>query len=374
MKSKSTTIAIYLPSLRGGGAERVMVTLANAFAERGYAVDLVLASATGPYLSEVSSAVNVANLGRTRVITSLPGLVRYLRKRKPTVLLSAMGHANLVALLAKKLSGGNTRVVVSERTDASVEANQGKGLRSLIIRSLNRYLYRSADAVHAVSQGVAAASAKELGLPLDRIQVVYNPVVTPHMFEMSRANIDFSWLAKDERKIVCAAGRLTKKKDFATLIQAFALVQKKTNARLVIMGEGELRWDLECLIAETSLQQAVLLPGFVENPFAIMKQADLFALTSVFEGLPNVLIQAMACSTPVVSTDCPSGPAEILENGKWGRLVPVGDVEALAKAMLATLMEAEHPDVASRAAYFSVDRAVDGYLRLLFPSKISSAT
>ena len=344
-----------------------MVTLANAFAERGYVVDLVLASATGPYLTEVSSAVNVVNLGRSRVVTSLPSLVRYLLKRKPTALLSAMGHANLVSLLAKKISGGNTRVVVSERNDASVEANQNKGLRSLIIRTLNRYLYRSADVIHAVSQGVAVASAKELGLPLERIQVVYNPVVTQRMLEMSRADIDLPWLVKDERKIIIAAGRLTKQKDFATLIRAFALVQSKTNARLVIMGEGELRSDLERIVAENSLQEVVSLPGFVVNPFAVMKQADLFVLSSAWEGLPNVLIQAMACGTPVVSTDCPSGPAEILESGKWGRLVPVGDIKAIAKAMLDTLTETEHPDVASRAAYFSVGRAADEYLRLLLP-------
>lgn len=344
-----------------------MVTLANTFAERDFTVDLVLATATGPYLSEVSPAVNVVDLERSRVITSLPGLVRYLRKRKPTALLSAMGHANFVALLAKKISGGNTRFVVSERNDSSVEANQNKGLRSLIIRSLNRYLYRSADAIHAVSRGVAVASAKELVLPLGRVQVVYNPVVTQQMLEISHANIDLPWLVKDELKMIVAAGRLTKQKDFATLIKAFALVQSKTKVRLVIMGEGELRSDLEQLIAENALQEAILLPGFVENPFAVMKQADLFVLSSAWEGLPNVLIQAMACGAPVVSSDCPSGPNEILENGKWGRLVPVGDVEALAKAMLDTLTEAEPPDVASRAACFSVERAVDEYLRLLLP-------
>ena len=364
-KPGQPTIAIYVPTLNGGGAERVMVILANTFAQRGYAVDLVLASATGPYLSEVLPIVNLFDLGRSRVVTSLPGLVRYLLQRKPNALLVSMRHAALVALLAKKLSGGNTRVIVSERNDASVEANQNKGLRFLTIQSLSRYLYPSADVIHAVSQGVATSSAKELGLPLEHIQVVYNPVVTQHMLEMSRAKIDLPCLKNDGRKLIVAAGRLTKQKDFETLIRAFALVQSETNARLVIMGEGELRSDLERLIAENSLQQAVLLSGFVENPFAVMKQADQFVLSSAWEGLPNVLIQAMACGTPVVSTDCPSGPAEILEKGKWGRLVPVGDVEALAMAMLDTLTETNHPDVAARARYFSVERAADEYLKLL---------
>ena len=370
MNSETVTIAIYLPSLRGGGAERVMVILANAFAERGYAVDLVLASATGPYIAEVSPAVNLVNLGRSRVITSLPGLVRYLRLRKPVALLSAMGHANSVALLAKKFAGGNTRFVVSERNNSLVLQGEHEGFRSRVVRSFNRYLYRTADAIHAVSHGVAAAASQQLDLPREGIDVVYNPVVTRQVLERAQANVDFPWFSVGGPPVIVAAGRLTKQKDFATLIRAFALVRLETEVRLVIMGEGELRPDLEQLINEYRLYGSVFLPGFVENPFAIMKQADLFVLSSAWEGLPNVLIQAMACGTPVVSTDCPSGPAEILENGEWGRLVPVGDVEALAQAMLETLTDRNHPDVAERAGYFSVDNAATQYLRLLITGPV----
>jgi len=362
-----TIIAIYVPSFRGGGAERVMVTLANAFAERGYTVDLVLVTATGPYVDEVSSAVNVVNLARKRVITSLPGLVQYLQRRKPAALLSAMSHANLVALLAKKIASCNTRIIVSERSNISILARQKRDIHFFVIRFLNRYLYRGADVIHAVSYGVCEATAKELRLPIERIHVVYNPVVTQKILRMSHDTVELRWLVKDERPFILAAGRLTKSKDFGTLIRAFALMQSKINARLVIMGEGELRSDLEQLISEYSLQNSVLLPGFVENPFVVMRLAQLFVLSSAWEGLPNVLIQAMACGTPVVSTDCPSGPAEILEAGKWGRLVPVGDVEALAQAMVDTLTETEHPDVASRAAHFSEERAVNQYLALLLP-------
>jgi glycosyltransferase involved in cell wall biosynthesis len=360
-------IAIYLPSLRGGGAERVMVTLANAFADQGYTVDLVLASATGPYLPEVSPSVHVVDLGKSRVITSLPALVKYLRQRQPTAMLSAMGHANLIALLANRFAGGKTRVVVSERNDASVGTNQQKRLRSSVIQFLNRLLYLNADAVHAVSQGVANSSAKQLGMPREKISVVYNPVVTDKILKLAQAHERYPWLPNKSRPMILASGRLTKQKDFPTLIRAFALLRKRLDASLVIMGEGELRPQIEHLITEHDLQEHVLLPGFVENPFSVMNQADLFVLSSAWEGLPNVLIQAMACGTPVVSTDCPSGPAEILEDGKWGRLVPVGNVDALAQAMIDTLTEKEHPDVASRAAFFSVERAVDGYLSLLLP-------
>ena len=361
------TIAIFLPSLRGGGAERVMVTLANAFADRGLTVDLVLANATGPYLAEVSPSVTLVNLGKSRIITSLPGLVKYLRQRQPTAVLSATGHANLIALLANLLVRTKIRIVVSERNDASLQANQQKGMRSSFIQFLNRRLYLSADAVHAVSQGVADSCAKQLGVPREKINIVYNPVETGKVLKLAQADEDYQWLPDNSRPMVLAAGRLTKQKDFSTLIRAFALLRKKLNALLVIIGEGELRPELEHLITELDLQGHVLLPGFIENPFFVMRRANAFVLSSAWEGLPNVLIQAMACGTPVVSTNCSTGPAEILEDGKWGRLVPIGDVEALAQAMLDTLMEMKPLDVARRAKYFSVERAVDGYLKLLLP-------
>jgi glycosyltransferase involved in cell wall biosynthesis len=278
-----------------------------------------------------------------------------------------MSHANLVALLAKKLARSTTRVVASERSNALVVNREHKNFRSLAIRSINWFLYRTADKIHAVSHGVAAACAEQLGLPCKKIAVVYNPIMTEQILDLAKLKVDFSWLGKDQKPLILAAGSLTKPKDFPALICAFGLLRAKLDACLVILGEGELRSELQKLITELDLQDSVALPGFLDNPFSVMKQADLFVLSSAYEGLPNVLIQAMACGTPVVSTDCPSGPSEILENGKWGRLVPVGNVEALAQAMWDTLAEPKHPDVARRAAYFSVERAVDGYLRLLLP-------
>lgn len=366
-KYSQTTIAIYLPSLRGGGAERVMVTLANTFAERGLTVDLVLASATGPYLAEISPSVNVVDLGKTRTITSLPGLMKYLYKRRPAVILSAMRHANLTTLLAKCLARVKTRVVISERNDAPSKANQQNGIRSSFIQFLSRRLYVNADAVHAVSQGVADSTSKHLGLPREKITVVYNPVVSENLLRLAQADDGCQWGWDNSRPLILAAGRFTKQKDFPTLIRSFALLRKRCDALLVILGDGELRPELENLITDLDLQGHVLLPGFVENPFVVMKRANVFVLSSAWEGLPNVLIQAMACGTPVVSTNCPSGPAEILEDGKWGRLVSVGDVEALAQAILDTVAVKQHPDVAGRATYFSVERAADGYLRLLLP-------
>jgi glycosyltransferase involved in cell wall biosynthesis len=368
MTTNKPLIAIFLPSLGGGGAERVMVTLANAFADRGFLVDLVLVQATGPYLLDVSSNVNIVDLGESRVLFSLLPLVRYLRSRNPTALLSAMSHANVVALLAKKLACVSTRFVASERINPISGEAWRLGVISFVIKLLSRCLYPTADIIHAVSQGVADASAKHFHIPRENIHVVYNPISTYAISDLANEPDNLSLLIPNGGPIIVAAGRLTIQKDFSTLIRAFALVRESVaNARLVIMGQGNMHSELVLLADECSLGGSVLFPGFVDNPFAVMKRASLFVLSSAWEGLPNVLIQAMACGVPVVSTDCQSGPSEILEQGKWGRLVRVGDVQALSTAILCTLSDKEHPPVALRAADFSVDRAVDDYLKLLLP-------
>ncbi|NQS72520.1 MAG: glycosyltransferase [Desulfobulbaceae bacterium] len=364
MTRKNTKISLFLPSLRGGGAERVMVTLANGIADRGYQVDLVLAKAEGPYLKDVIPTVRVIDLGASRVLFSLLPLVRYLRKARPNALLSALNHANVVAISAVKIANIDTRIVVSERNTLSHAQRGVVSGRGKYVPWFMRWLYPAANGVVAVSSGVADDLALSIGLPRERIDVVYNPVATDDVYKRSRQPVDMSCLKNQEQPIVLAVGRLTKQKNFQTLIQAFANVRKQRRASLVILGEGELRSQLEELVRQLDLADHVALPGFVENPFAWMRASSLFVLSSAWEGFGNVLVEAMACGTPVVSTDCPSGSAEILENGKWGRLVPVGDAEALTQAILATLDETTHPDVMARAADFGVDRAVTGYLQL----------
>jgi glycosyltransferase involved in cell wall biosynthesis len=346
-----------------------MVTLANGFAERGYGVDLVLAKAEGPYLGEVAKEVRIVDLRASRVITSLPGLVRYLRRERPAALLSAMGHANVVAVTARGLARTPTRVVVSERSNFSISRVNATLRRARAMGIFMRWAYPRADGVVAVSGGVADDLAESIRIPRSAIGTVYNPVVTEDLSKRSLEVPDHPWLAAGEPPVVLGVGRLTAPKDFQGLIKAFAQVRQTRDARLLILGEGELRPDLEALVRQLGLGDSVALPGFSDNPFASMRRAALFVLSSAWEGLPNVLIQAMACGTPVVSTDCRSGPSEILENGKWGRLVPVGDVAALAEAIAATLDETEHPDVEARAAEFNVQKAVDGYLRVLLPDQ-----
>jgi glycosyltransferase involved in cell wall biosynthesis len=199
------------------------------------------------------------------------------------------------------------------------------------------------------------------------VRVIYNPIVTDELLAMSRAPVDHPWCAAGAPPVILAVGRLTEQKDFPNLIRAYARLRQRRSVRLVILGEGEARGELEDLIARLGLAEDVYLPGFVDNPFAWMRQARLFALSSRWEGLPSVLIQAMACGAQVVSTDCPSGPAEILEDGRWGRLVPVGDPEALAAAMDAALDDDEdiRAAVEIRARAFAVEPSVRGYLGVM---------
>ena len=345
----------------------MMVTLANAFASRGLVVDLVLASAQGALLQNVSPAVRVVDLRSTRVATSLPGLVRYLRRERQQAMLSALNYANVIAIMARSLSRVRFRLVVSERSTLSL--SKPSLFRGRLMTWLMRWFYPRADKVLCVSQGVANDLAEEIGLPPEKMSVVYNPVVSDELIEKSHTAMEHSWFKPGEPPVVLGVGRLIEEKGFAFLLQAFAKVRDRRLVRLVILGEGEFRNELEKLAQELGIADDVLMPGFVENPFPWMRNAALFVLSSRWEGLPNVLIEAMACGTPVVSTDCPSGPAEILENGRWGRLVPVGDTDALAQAVEATLDDPNQAQVTDRASEFNTDRAVEAYLSLLGVTK-----
>lgn len=362
-------IALYLPSLVGGGAERVMVTLANGFAERGYAVDLVLAKAEGPYLGDVSEQVRVVDLGSSRVSRSLPRLIRYLRRERPTVVLSAMRHANVIAVVARHLARVSTRVVLSEHDNFSASNKNAKNWRDQSILRFMRWAYQRADEIIAVSSGVADDLAPNIGMPRSSVDVVYNPVVTDELYRRAKEPVSHPWFKAGEPPVFLSVGRLEPQKDFSTLLNAFAKVRQTHSARLMILGEGSLRSRLEAEVDHLGLKEDVQLPGFVSNPYAFMRASTLFVLSSVWEGLPTVLIEVMACGTPVVSTSCPSGPEEILENGRWGTLVPVGDDTEMAAAMMAALAEAGHPDTTVRAAEFSIDRAVDEYLKVLLHGK-----
>lgn len=360
-------IALFMPGLAGGGAERIMLTLAEGLADRGYDVDLVVTNAKGPLADAIPESVRLVNLGAARIITSLPSLVRYLRRERPVAMLSAMAPANCVALWARALARISMRLVVAEHNTLSAAAGGARTQRDRLLPALMRRAYLKADAVVAVSAGVADDLSRVIGLPRERIEVVYNPVVTSRLLELSQENADHPWFAGGEPPVILGVGRFTAQKDFSTLVRAFAKLREKQNCRLMILGEGEERGALEALVVELGIEDSVALPGFVNNPYAYMRNAAIFVLSSQWEGLPTVLIEAMACETLVVSTDCPSGPSEILGDGRWGRLVPVGDMSSLEKGMEDMLAAETCEEVESRqrAETFSADNIVSQYLNTL---------
>jgi glycosyltransferase involved in cell wall biosynthesis len=358
-------LSIFVPDLTGGGAERMMVNVANAAAARGLAVTLLLSSRKGPHLEHVRDDVRIVTLGRGTVRSSLVPLMRHLRRDRPDAVLSALDRANVVLALAKRLSGASAPAVISQRNLLAAPGKPFATLSRRLVFEVARRTYPWADGVIAISDGVAANLLRHVELSPERITTIYNPVVSDDLLQARDEPLDHPWFAPGEPAVVLGAGRLTRQKGFDTLVKAFAMVRAQRNCRLVILGEGELRAELEGQVASLGLDAEVAFPGFVSNPYAWMRRSSVFVFSSRWEGLGNVLIEAMACGTPVVSTDCESGPSEILEGGRWGRLVPVDDVTALAAAIQATLEDPEPPAVELRASEFTIERAVDAYLAVL---------
>jgi len=358
-------IALFIPSLRGGGAERSMMLLANGLAERGFHVHLLLLAVEGEYLPQVSAHVRVVNLKSRRAATSLFSLVRYLWAERPEFLISALNYINVLAVLGRFLALEPTRLIVSERTNVSSELENVSKIHRYLMLNLMRAAYCRADAVVAISKGVADDLSKSIELSRERIQVVYNPVVTPMLFKKAKEPLPHPWLGEGEPPVVLGVGRLAPEKDFPTLLRAFARVRVKRLCRLIILGDGKLRSQLALLAKELEIEESVCFPGFTSNPYAWMSRAAVFVLSSAWEGFGNVVVEAMACGAPVICTDCRSGPREILEDGKWGALTPVGEVAGLAKEINICLDSRKRGASILRAYEFSSSRSVDCYIEIL---------
>jgi glycosyltransferase involved in cell wall biosynthesis len=342
-----------------------MLNLAHGFAECGYAVDLVLAQAIGPYLGSVHKTIRLVDLKASRVLTSLPALMRYLKREQPEALISALDYANVVALWARGLVGVPNRVLVNEQNTISRSSRNSARRRQRMVPHLVKRFYPWADYVIGNSQGVVDDLIQVTGLPRQRIQMLYNPVITPEVREKARKPLNHPWFEAGQPPVILAVGRLTKQKDFPTLIRAFAQVHQTRPTRLLILGEGPDRPALEAMVNQLGLGDDIAMPGFVENPYAYMSRASLYVLSSQWEGLPTVLIEALYCGSPIIATDCPSGPREILADGQHGVLVPVGDVTALALAIEAGLAgTTPHPTEESWHPY-SLEAVVAQYISLL---------
>ena len=367
LSTRQTQLAVFLSDLGGGGAERQMLNLTKELAARGHSLDLLLSSKTGPFLADVPESVRIIDLGAKRVGKALFPLARYLRREKPAVMLSVANHVNLVALWARRLARVKTRLVVSERNQLTLwSKNSTKTMDRFVIPKLIKWFYRWADGIVAVSEGVGDDLSLQTRIPREKIHAIYNPVARKELFEQTQMPVDHPWLQPDQPPVVLAVGRLDQQKDFPVLIRAVAKVRKIRPVRLMILGEGSERSALQKLIDELGIQDDVTLHGFAANPYAYMSKAAGFVLSSRWEGLPGVLIEAMCCGVPVISTDCPSGPREILQDGKYGQLVPVGDINAIANAIHNVL---DHPDKRTpreSVRRFELETVANQYEKVLF--------
>lgn len=366
ISSRAFRVALFHPALIHGGIQRVFLNLASGFLEQGFAVDLVQATPGGGLRDQIPGGVRVVDLNASRALTSVLPLVHYLRRERPDAVISGAIQTNLAAVWARRLAGVRLRLVLTEHNNVSAIAKGGRMFRTRITPILLRQFYGWADALVAVSEGAAKDLASIMHVQRDAVRVIYNPVINREFWLRSDEPLNDEQFASDSRQTILAVGRLHYHKDYPTLLNAFAAVRKGTNARLVFLGDGEEREHLATLARRLEIETSVEFLGNVANPLPYMKHSTVLALSSIVEALPTVLIEALAIGLPVVATDCPSGPREVLCNGAYGTLVPVGDSYALAEALLASLATPNPRSVPEQVLQrFAHDTAMANYLDVL---------
>ena len=388
-------LALFLHTLAGGGAERNLVRLANSLSRRGHRVEFVLGEERGPLLSSLDPAIDVRVLGRPGWVRSMLDLVKlpsqvrhqlgsdlwkpkpnvlrfvgpltgYLRENKPDVLLTSVTKNALVALYAREQAAVATRVVVREANSLGHETSRLGEVRRTRMLGLVREAYPKADGIVCVSEGVAQELMSLTGGVLDDVRAIYNPIDAAAVAKQAGKVLNDDWFAEGRPPVVLAAGRLNAQKRFGDLLNAVAIVRKQMPCRLLILGEGPAREELAIRASELGFGEDFRLEGFVENPYAFMSRASVFVLSSEWEGFPNVLLEALASGCPIVSTDCEFGPSELLDGGRYGSLVDVGDIETMAARVVEALSSQHDPErLRERARFFDPDRCDDAYLEAL---------
>lgn len=359
-------IALFLATSGHSGVDKIAKNLVPALSRRGYQVDILKIRGHGPHLEELPPGVRIIDLGTSHVYSAIPAIVRYLKRERPAVLLADKYRVIHTAYFAKVLSGVSTRLIFSMGATISIDLAGRTAFERWYQRQFIRHFYPHADKIIVTSKGVADDMATFTGIDRNGIEIVSCPVVAAKLLQTRPDRPDHPWFHPGEPPVILGVGELSKRKDFETLIRSFALVRAKRPCRLVILGRGKQRNLLTALAKELGVADDVDLAGFQLNVYAFMAHAALFAFTSRHEGLGFVLIEALAVGTPVVSTDCPSGPREILQDGKYGELVPVGAVDALATAIVKVL-DAPPPDpdfLRQGALPYEIEQSTDAYLRV----------
>jgi len=359
--------AVFVATSGHSGVDTIVRQLTTALSDRGMSIDVLRIQNHGPDPAGLPPGVRLVAFRSRHVETSLLSLVRYLRRYRPKVLLTDKDSVNRLAIVARWLARVDTRLVVRLGTRVSVNLRHKRRWQAALQGLSMRWLYRRADAWVVPSRGAAADLARHIRLPQERISVLPNPVVDPALRSMAVAAVDDPWLNEgDGMPLIVAVGSLTERKDYAMLIRAFARLRAARACRLLVIGKGRCREALECQARELGVDTDVRFTGFLNNPYPYIAAADVFAHTSRWEGLGIVLIEALALGTPVVATDCPSGPAAILDGGRIGALVPVGDEKAMARALARTI--GNPPDSAflvHSVAGYDRDRAAHAYQKVL---------
>ena len=360
-------IALLLPNLAGGGAERAFVELANRFVDLGCEVDLVLAKGRGTYESEVSPLVRIIALGGNRTLTSILKLRRYIRSQRPAVIMSGLDTANAANWIACWLAGVPGIAVLTQRSVLSQRWHATHPRSACVWIRLLALVYRRAHCVISNSEAAANDLINTLGVRPERVAVIRNSVNAANIRRLAAQPVEHAWVSGTAAPLILLVGSLTEAKDIPTTLRAFARLRRERDCRLLVLGEGPDRAMLEQLIHQLHIQDSVQLIGFDCNPFRWMARARVLISSSPSEGCPNVILQAFACGLPVVATNGQGGTSEVLENGRWGRLVPVGDDQALAVAIAETLDAPRAIDVAAHISRFDPARVAHAYLSRILP-------
>lgn len=358
-----THISIVLPSLLPlGGAERLAITIAEDQINRGNKVDLVLMNNEHDLKGVLPEAVRVVTLNVKRIRSAILPLAKYLKATKPDVMLVSMWPLTSVSVISKMMARSKTNLIISEHNPLSIQYRHWGRMQNIALKLSTKLTHRFANSIVAVSKGVANDLSELSGLVIDKITVIYNPIKLPDAKSSSQ---DSELWGDIKAKRIVSVGNLKDQKNHMMLIRAFKKVLEKQDAHLMILGAGALEDKMRALVFELGIRDKVSMPGHVPSPADYYNTADLFVLSSDYEGFGNVIVEAMACGLPVVSTDCPYGPSEILDGGKYGKLVPVGDDSAMANAIVEALDETVDAEILkARAEKLSGAESLNAYQKL----------
>lgn len=355
-----------------GGAERMIINLANKLSKSGYTIDFVLGNSGGGFEDKIKDSVNVFKLNSMpipgyRSLGMFPGLRSYIQEKRPTTLISAMTQTNAVTVLSVAFSDTTVKCISTVHNTFSEIKRPLHKPHSLGLHLLGEFAYSMSDEVVCCSHGVENDLRQQLHTRLSNCGTIYNPIFTEELVRQSREEVEDNWFIDEKTIVITGLSNLKPQKDYETFLKSFEKIRSNIDdeVKAKIMGDGKERQKLIELSKSLGHSGDIEFSGYVENPFKYIRASDCFVLTSKFEGLSNVLIEAMACETPIVSSDCPNGPREILDNGKFGKLVPVGKPDPVADAVVETVQSQSTPDFMGRAKDFSLESICSKYEKLI---------